>query len=566
MAGLFGAVIAPLRRDAPDVARKAAAAMQVLDRQALLIIECDHVMAGVVMPRAGTGGACIDLPNEARAIVAGYPVLRDDADTLPAFMARLLTHVQHSNADAGALLSRLDGPFAIAIVDERSGQVHLFNDRFGGVPIYYHAAAGALHWGSETKAITSQLPADLPFDVDAMRHFLAKGYVPPDRTYHRGVLQLPACTMLTVDLRDAGFRLQPWRDVVTVPANGHAKIGICEAVPVFLDLARKALARRLRPINGNRVCVTLSGGLDSRFVLALACEAKVDLRAVTYGQRDADEVGIAKQVARLAGVAHEVIAIDRTNWLDGRDLAVWMSDGMMDLTHAHIIHTAPALRDAALVLDGLFGDVVLGRGAITLDASLPEADNRYLRMNRFTYFGPRIEANFTPVATPLIDADLVAFMDSLPPALTADGRLYREAAHALHPRLHADVAWHKTGRPPYPYAPTGRGDPIRKARKRLLQGLSWIGLPVGQRYFTMDYQRWCRDADFMQLMRMLVYGPDSQLRLHMELPEYRTIFSVVPNRHHVVLPTRLLTLEVWLRQHVAGKALSWAEMGHQGQA
>lgn len=463
------------------------------------------------------------------------PAFTDKGIPLAETMSDLLLELTKPDGDPSRLLSKIEGPFAIAICDHGQGIAYLMNDRFGGMPIYWTHEPGRMRWASEVKCLSEAGNGAQELNLNALSHFLDRGYVPPDQTYYSHVNQLRPFEIIKVAIGASDYQIIPLHDQASRAAPRLDGISLDDGISLFLGHARKALLRRLEVAASGPIFVTLSGGLDSRFLLTLAKEAGVDVRAVTYGQPDSAEVEIASEVARVLGVPHEIMPINEANWLEDRDRAVWMTDGMMDLTHTHIVHTAPALREAALVLDGLFGDVVLGRGAITVDPSLDESGNRYLRMNRFTYFGPRIEMNFVPVATPLIDTELVALMDALPSSLTAGGRLYREAAHALHSEVHRSVPWHKTGAPPYPYRSVRSGENWRKVHKRAMQALSWMGAPTGQRYVTMDYTRWCRGKAFMSLVKQAVYGPGGRLRQILPLPQYGSLFSPIPNARNAIL-------------------------------
>ncbi len=143
-------------------------------------------------------------------------------------------------------------------------------------------------------------------------------------------------------------------------------------------------------------------------------------------------------------------------------------------------------------------------------------------------------------------------MDALPAEWTRDGRLYREASAQAHPVLYKQVIWHKTGRVPAPYSPSARRLRFLKMRKRFHQGMSWIGARLAPDEFTMDYTYWCRRAPFRKLVQRLLYSDDSMLRNYVKICDERFLFSPIPNARRANLPTRLLTLELWLRQQSAG--------------
>jgi asparagine synthase (glutamine-hydrolysing) len=555
MAGLYGVASRSPQTGLAEIAARMGAALAHVQGQTAQTASGTGWQVGAMSAASGSGARVLQLAKGGVAAVAGAPVLR--AGTLAQAFEDLARRLEGPPEAIGAWFDSIDGCFAFALCNAGGRRILLANDRYGGVPIYTGRDNGTFYWASEVKAIAGEIAGDSDISRQCLQDFIAKGFVDPPLTYYRSVRQIHERTALLLDLE----RLE------TLPIDIFRPRKTTVAANVSFDAAKEELKRQLADTiagrvalaGGGDVVVTLSGGLDSRLLLAEAARLG-KVRAVTYGQPQSPEVLLAVEVARLLDVPHQVIPIDGANWLEGRDLAAWMTDGMMDLNHAHIIHVAPALAGAGVVLDGLFGDVLLGRHAITLDPRLGTDANRYLRMNRFTYFGPRIEQNFALVATPLVDADLVAFMDALPAAYTDDSRLYREASGERHGALYSTIPWHTTARPPYPYARSGRSQALGKLVRRLVQTSRWVGLPFGSHHLTMDYLGWYRMPHFRTTLERLVYGKDAMLRDFADVPALDALMSRVPSPGRAKLPTRLLTAEIWLRQAGAGRGLRWAEL------
>lgn len=76
-----------------------------------------------------------------------------------------------------------------------------------------------------------------------------------------------------------------------------------------------------------RAVVLLSGGIDSAVCLGLACWSYEEVQALTfyYGQRHANEITAAKELARQAGVPHRLGYLDSQLW---RRAALCGGDGL----------------------------------------------------------------------------------------------------------------------------------------------------------------------------------------------------------------------------------------------
>ncbi len=95
---------------------------------------------------------------------------------------------------------------------------------------------------------------------------------------------------------------------------------------------RRAIRARLEAASPNAAhCVPLSGGLDSRAVLAgLREELEADeIVAATYGLPDHGETTVARRVAAIAGVRHEVFDVESMAWSQDDVLAYLRNGGVL---------------------------------------------------------------------------------------------------------------------------------------------------------------------------------------------------------------------------------------------
>src|SRR5581483_3180617 len=87
-----------------------------------------------------------------------------------------------------ACLKRLNGMFALALVDARTDALWIARDRLGIKPLYYAELGDRLVFGSDITAIRSAYQTVV--DRNAVVKYLALGYVPDDETLWRGVKKL----------------------------------------------------------------------------------------------------------------------------------------------------------------------------------------------------------------------------------------------------------------------------------------------------------------------------------------------------------------------------------------
>jgi asparagine synthase (glutamine-hydrolysing) len=109
--------------------------------------------------------------------------------------------------DGERSLARLDGMFALALLDTQSGEVLLARDRTGQKPLYWAAlAGGGFAFASETAPLLRVPGVDTSLDPQGLGHLLTFGFVPNPWSLRAGIRQLRPGTALRLraDATDRG--------------------------------------------------------------------------------------------------------------------------------------------------------------------------------------------------------------------------------------------------------------------------------------------------------------------------------------------------------------------------
>jgi asparagine synthase (glutamine-hydrolysing) len=247
------------------------------------------------------------LADELRAL--GVP-LRDRSDTEVLFQLIRREGIRRA-------VDRIDGMFAFAFRDGKTGALYLVRDRFGEKPLYYGVLGRDLVFASEVPALQCHpgFQDGVP-DRAAAHNFLLYEYLPGTRSGWEGIAKLEPGTILAAK----GGRIaveQYWRPRLG-PIGQPARNEI-EAAERLDELLGASV--RDRVIADVRVGVFLSGGLDSSLITAFAAKAAPDLTAFTVriGQDSFDETPHAVEVARHLGVRHQVVELGDADLLAAFD-------------------------------------------------------------------------------------------------------------------------------------------------------------------------------------------------------------------------------------------------------
>ena len=157
----------------------------------------------------------------------------------------------------------LEGMFALAVWDSEERRLHLARDRFGIKPLYYHADAERVMFGSEIKALLESGEVGRELDWAGLHEYLYYNTALGERTMFAGVRKLEPGHALTVD--EDGARLWEYCSVFDLEA-------VEDDYGTAVERVRELLERAVRAhlVSDVPVGVFLSGGIDSSAITAFA--------------------------------------------------------------------------------------------------------------------------------------------------------------------------------------------------------------------------------------------------------------------------------------------------------
>ncbi|MBI1778625.1 MAG: asparagine synthase (glutamine-hydrolyzing) [Proteobacteria bacterium] len=214
---------------------------------------------------------------------------------------------------------RLNGMFAFAIYDRDQKRLFLARDRFGEKPLFYFVGQHLFAFASEIKALRRHRSIDTAIDGEAVRKFLAYGFMPAPYGLYKNIFKLPQGSWLSHGLGDREPRVvRYWRYRVE-PDPTLARRSVDDLAAELSGLLREAVRSRLMadvPLG-----IFLSGGLDSTAVLALAAAARPDNAvksfSIGFAEPSYDETSWARLASRAIGSEHseEMLSLDAARGL-----------------------------------------------------------------------------------------------------------------------------------------------------------------------------------------------------------------------------------------------------------
>lgn len=201
-----------------------------------------------------------------------------------------------------SFIDKVDGIFAIAILDLRIRKLKLYRDRAGVKPLYYFLKNGYIAFTSELKAFISATRDNgftWSIDYTALYDYLFYQYIPAPKTMFADCFMLPPASRLSYDI-DA-HKVEDVSEYWILKVNGHkeTKRNVKDIYSELRYLLHESIKQQL--VADVPVGTFLSGGIDSSIVTYEASRINPVIKTFTIGflEKAYDESCFAKEFAQL---------------------------------------------------------------------------------------------------------------------------------------------------------------------------------------------------------------------------------------------------------------------------
>jgi asparagine synthase (glutamine-hydrolysing) len=300
------------------------------------------VFSGEEYPEPGTAG---DLKGRGHTLEPGGP----------SYLVHLSEEDQHFPAG-------LNGRFHGLLTDRARGTATLFNDRYGMHRLYYCETKDAFYFSAEAKAILKVCPELRNADPRGLGEFVACGCALENRTLFQGLFVLPPGSAWVfrnglIESKDTYFEPSEWENQTPLDPE------------LYYRELQQVFSRNLpRYFNGNeRIGISLTGGLDTRMIMAWWKAAPQSLPSYTFGGpfRGCEDVVIARKVATICQQPHRVIPVGDeflSRFSHYAERTVYLSDGCAAVNRAADLYANEiAAQIAPVRMTGNYGSEILRR-------------------------------------------------------------------------------------------------------------------------------------------------------------------------------------------------------------
>lgn len=274
-------------------------------------------------------------------------------------LCKLIEDMQRESGDddnvpgiLDSVIHLLNGAFIISCYDCKTGEIVIYNDRFGLYPLFWSKTDDGFFYSQEAKVFKDII--NLKPDYTGIAEYLSFDYCIEDRTLFKNVkYMLPA---QRVCYKDGNVYTDIYWEMPADP--GKAKTGKRGYVSELHNIYEKAV--RVRASEKADI-IGLTGGFDSRLILAILGGEKA--HTYNFGNKGSgDQVG-ASALANEYKTDHHYMDFAGMDYMqDVRDI-VWITDGQCPFERFYVLESARAKAKigGGIEISGMGGDAISGQ-------------------------------------------------------------------------------------------------------------------------------------------------------------------------------------------------------------
>ena len=218
-------------------------------------------------------------------------------------------------------VKKLEGEFAIALLDREDNSVYLIRDRMGMRPLYYYMSEdGSVVFASELKAIMKYPGFVKQINEEILGNYFVKLYIAAPYTVFKNTYKLNSGTILKVDVQKTE-KISYWEIAENYKSEQKNPVeNYAEIKNTLKEIIKKSVELRMRGTVS--LGSFLSGGYDSTVICAIAQEMSdkpLPVFTVGFDQIGKNEAEFAETIAKHLGLKHKKIYLSEKEVLEKVD-------------------------------------------------------------------------------------------------------------------------------------------------------------------------------------------------------------------------------------------------------
>lgn len=221
-------------------------------------------------------------------------------------------------------IEKINGEFLLVIFNKRKNFFYLINDRFTSIPLYYIYNNHTLYFSNNYLYLYKKLKKKISLKLNSLSfiEFLLFRKLHGNKTFDTKIKYLDYASILKI--KDKVYLLKYW--FPNFKKKKYKNLNDCSNS--FIKVISNAIKYKI----GNRKTINLflSGGLDTRIILASLLKLKLKPKCFTFGFSKNSEYFYSKQLTKINKLNHRFIKIPKKEILNNLKYKFLISSGMFN--------------------------------------------------------------------------------------------------------------------------------------------------------------------------------------------------------------------------------------------
>lgn len=261
-------------------------------------------------------------------------------------------------------VNHLEGWYNLLLFDKKNSSAILVNDRLGYLPLYLYETDSVFIFASKIESILATgLIENVAFDAVSIAEHLFFNYVLSDNTFIKNISTLSPASM--IEFKSGLTHKKSYWNISEL--FSATTLNLRDSIEVM----NNSLAGSIHELISARdtpVCLSLTGGWDSRLVLSYLLKDHKDLLyTYSFGAPESPDILLPQLISGKEGFRYQPFVLD-SNYLI-RDFiqnavdTIILSGGTRNYKRAHYIYAIRRLSSFSdTIVTGIYGDEVLKAG------------------------------------------------------------------------------------------------------------------------------------------------------------------------------------------------------------
>ena len=228
-----------------------------------------------------------------------------------------------------ALFSYINGLYCLIYLDRTSQTTYIIQDPLGFYPLFIFKDSTSVYWMSEQQDMLYIPAVKIQWNQEAVDSMLSNGHLLSGQSWFNGLFRTHAAGIYVFDKSANLISKDTYWSWSIVQKQS---IDSAEAMEKYYSIFDQYI-RRLQ-IKEENVGVSLSGGLDSRFI-SFCAKKYFNIKAFTFSMKSSLDLQIAEKVSKSLEIEHKHLEIEYSEFIQKRLFSVWKTSGMLGIDHMH---------------------------------------------------------------------------------------------------------------------------------------------------------------------------------------------------------------------------------------